>query len=95
MSKLTANGLRNNLAEARKSVGMTQDELARAVDVSRQTVSAMEQGNYNPSATLALRLAALFNVPVEHLFALEHDVRTEFETRGRRLRELPSKGDVG
>lgn len=50
---------------------MTQQELADAVGVSRQTIVTLEKGQYNPSIALALRLAKLFNVRVEELFYLE------------------------
>ena len=51
---------------------MTQEELARKVDVSRQTIIAIESGKYTPSLGLALNLARLFKCRVEDLFAL-HD----------------------
>jgi len=47
---------------------MTQEELAGRVGVSRQTVIAIEKGKYNPSVALALRIAAVFGVPVEQVF---------------------------
>jgi putative transcriptional regulator len=50
---------------------MTQQELADRVGVTRQTVLAIERGSYNPSVGLALRIAAVFGVPVEALFELE------------------------
>lgn len=52
---------------------MTQQELADAIGVSRQTIVTLEKGQYNPSVALALRLAKLFNVKVEELFYLEED----------------------
>jgi putative transcriptional regulator len=54
---------------------LTQQELADRVGVTRQTILAIERGRYNPSVGLALRLAAVFGVPVEVLFSLdgEHD----------------------
>jgi putative transcriptional regulator len=56
--------------------GMTQQVLAERVGVSRQTILSIEKGKYNPSVGLAMRLARVFGVPVEALFALE-----EGETR--------------
>ena len=50
---------------------MTQEDLAAAVGVSRQTIIAMEKGNYTPSLTLALQLAQVFKVTVEDLFSLK------------------------
>jgi putative transcriptional regulator len=49
---------------------MTQEELARRVGVSRQTVIAIEKGKYNPSVALALRIADVFGLPVEEVFWL-------------------------
>lgn len=51
--------------------GMTQEDLADRVGATRQTILAIEKGNYNPSVGLALRLAAVFGVSVEALFQLE------------------------
>ncbi len=50
---------------------MTQQELAERVGVTRQTILSIERGNYNPSVELALRLARVFGVSVEKLFALD------------------------
>ena len=52
---------------------MTQEELARKLDISRQTVAAIEKGNYCPSVWLAIRMARFFNVPVEELFILAEE----------------------
>ena len=49
---------------------MTQDELARRVGVSRQTIVAIEKGSYNPSVALAIRIARAFGVAVEDVFLL-------------------------
>jgi putative transcriptional regulator len=51
--------------------GMTQQDLADRVGVTRQTILSIEKGKYNPSVGLAMRLARVFGVPVEELFALE------------------------
>jgi putative transcriptional regulator len=50
---------------------MTQQELARRVEVSRQTILAIEKGKFNPSVKLALQIARVFAVPVSELFYLE------------------------
>lgn len=50
---------------------MTQEDLAAAVGVSRQTIIAMEKGNYTPSLMLAMQLAQVFKVKVEDLFNLK------------------------
>lgn len=62
--------LTNTIYEARTREGVTQETLADAVGVSRQTVIAIEKGNYTPSVTLALKLARFFRQPVEKLFKL-------------------------
>jgi putative transcriptional regulator len=49
---------------------MTQEELARRVGVSRQTIVAIEGGRYDPSVSLAIRIARVFGVPVEEVFIL-------------------------
>lgn len=51
--------------------GMTQEDLAEQVGVTRQTILAIEKGNYDPSVGLALRLALVFGVRVEDLFQFE------------------------
>lgn len=51
---------------------MTQEELARRVGVSRQTIIAIEKGSYNPSVALALHIARVFGTRLEELFRLEH-----------------------
>lgn len=62
----------NKLHMYRTEKGMTQEELAERVGVSRQTVIAMEKGNYAPSVLLALKIAAVFKVSVEDLFRISH-----------------------
>ena len=65
--------MQNNLRVARAAQRLTQDELARLIGVSRQTINAMEAGKYVPSTVLALKLARVFGQAVENLFALEAD----------------------
>ena len=55
---------------ARAALGLTQQDLAEPVGVTRQTIVAIERGDYNPSVTLALRIARVFSVPVEEVFTL-------------------------
>ena len=62
-----------NMMRLRK--GSTQEELADAVGVSRQTVIAIERGNYTPSVLLALKIAAYFNESVEKVFILSNKQR--------------------
>lgn len=60
--------MNNRLRELRKSRGLSQAELAEALEVSRQTINAVEADKYDPSLPMAYRLAAFFGVPVEELF---------------------------
>ncbi|OGG63072.1 transcriptional regulator [Candidatus Kaiserbacteria bacterium RIFCSPHIGHO2_02_FULL_59_21] len=62
--------VRNLVQERRTLAGITQEELAEKVGVSRQTVIAIEKGKYTPSVLLALKLARFFKVPVDTLFAI-------------------------
>ena len=59
------------VAKHRKAAGLTQEDLARSVDVTRQTIIAIEKGNYVPSVLLALKIAKLLKVPVEGIFYYE------------------------
>jgi putative transcriptional regulator len=61
----------NKIRELREGKKLTQEELAKAVLVSRQTINAMEKGNYEPSLLLAMKLAKYFDVKVEELFSLK------------------------
>ncbi len=60
--------MKNRLEEFRMQKGWTQQELADQVAVSRQTIISLERGHYNPSITLAFRLARQFDVNIEDLF---------------------------
>ncbi|KAG3503563.1 helix-turn-helix transcriptional regulator [Listeria monocytogenes] len=55
----------------REKKGITQNELANSLDVSRQTIHAIEKGKYNPSLELSLKIAKFFDLPVEEIFNLE------------------------
>lgn len=61
----------NNIKVERAKKNITQAELAKLINVSRQTINAMELGKYVPSTVLALRLAHVFKVEVSDIFALE------------------------
>ena len=63
--------MKNRIKDLRKSQKRTQDELANAVGVSRQTINAIENDKYNPTLELAIKLARYLRVPVEDLFILE------------------------
>ena len=61
--------LHNRLKEYRARYRLSQTELGNLADVSRQTISLIERGDYNPSVTLALKLAKILNASVEQLFS--------------------------
>ncbi len=63
--------MKNNIKVERAIKGLTQEDLANKVAVSRQTINAMEANKYVPSTVLALKIAKLFNKPVEEVFILE------------------------
>ena len=60
--------MKNHLEELRKQRGVTQEELADALSVTRQTISSLEKGRYNPSILLAFKLAHYFDVTIEDIF---------------------------
>ena len=60
--------MRNRVREERTRRGMSQAEVARALDVSRQTVISIENGRYSPSLPLAFRIARFFDVTVDKMF---------------------------
>lgn len=60
--------MKNILRDLRKARGLSQADLAEAIEVSRQTINAVEADKYDPSLPMAYRLAAFFDVPVEDLF---------------------------
>ncbi|MFZ2886558.1 MAG: helix-turn-helix transcriptional regulator [Minisyncoccia bacterium] len=60
----------NRVQKLRMNRGLTQEGLAVAAGVSRQTIIAIERGNYTPSVLLALKIARIFKVPVEDIFSL-------------------------
>ncbi|TCC93734.1 transcriptional regulator [Pedobacter frigiditerrae] len=63
--------MKNNLRVQRAIKNITQAELADLIQVSRQTINTIESGKYVPSTVLALKMAKVFNVPVEEVFQLE------------------------
>ena len=65
--------MKNHLEALRKERGILQDELAVALRVSRQTISSLENGRYNPSILLAFRLARYFGLPIEDIFIYEEE----------------------
>lgn len=67
------NALDNRLEEIRKQRGMNQEELAAALEVSRQTIGSLENGRYNPSILLAFKIARFFGMQIEDIFIYEGD----------------------
>ena len=65
--------MKNRLEEIRKAKGITQEELANALEVSRQTVGSLENGRYNPTIILAFKIARFFEVSIEEVFIYEED----------------------
>ena len=66
-------GLQNRLKELRAKQGLNQQQLGSLVGASRETISLIERGDYNPSITLALRISQVFQVPVEQVFYLTEE----------------------
>lgn len=63
--------LSNSVQENRLGKKITQEELAKAVGVTRQTIIAIEKGNYTPSVLLSLKIAKYFDIDVEKLFTIK------------------------
>ncbi len=65
--------MKNKLEELRKERGIKQEELAKILGVSRQTVISIEKGKYNPSINLAFKISRLFSKTIEEIFIYEED----------------------
>lgn len=65
--------LHNTLKVQRAKLGINQGKLGELAGVSRQTISSIERGEYNPSITLVLKLATIFNTTVEEIFTYEEN----------------------
>ena len=65
--------MKNVIRELREKNSYTQDELALAAGVSRQTIISLEKGKYNPSIQLAFKLSKIFNMPIENIFIYEEE----------------------
>ena len=61
----------NSVNQLREAKNLTQEQLAEEVDVTRQTIIAIEKGNYTPSVLLAMKIAHFFEKPVEKIFSYE------------------------
>ena len=66
--------MKNRLEELRKARGLRQEELAEALEVSRQTIGSLENGRYNPSILLAFELSRYFGVAIEEIFIYEEEL---------------------
>ena len=66
--------MKNKIEEIRKQRGIRQEELAKMLGVSRQTVSSLETGRYNPSIFLAHSIAVFFGMTIEEVFIFEEEV---------------------
>lgn len=65
--------MKNRIEEIRKEKGIRQDELAKKMGVSRQTISSLENGRYNPSIMLAYKIAKFFDMTIEDVFIFEDE----------------------
>jgi putative transcriptional regulator len=68
-----AGSMNNLIRELRAERGWSQAELAQQLDVSRQTINAIETGKYDPSLPLAFKIARLFGMPIEMIFVPEEE----------------------
>ena len=69
--------MKNRIEQLRKIKNITQIQLADALEVSRQTISSLENGRYNPTIILAFKIAKFFNVSIEEIFIYEEDIKYE------------------
>ena len=65
--------MKNRIEEIRKERGIRQEEFAKSMSVSRQTISSLENGRYNPSILLAYKIANYFEMTIEEVFIFEED----------------------
>ena len=65
--------MKNKIENIRKEQGILQDEMAKALGVSRQTISSLENGRYNPSIMLAYKIAKYFGMTIEDIFGFEEE----------------------
>ena len=69
--------MKNRIEEIRKARGITQEEFAKSMKVSRQTISSLENGRYNPSILLAHHIAKYFGMTIEEVFIFEEENEDE------------------
>lgn len=65
--------MKNRIEEIRRERDIRQEEFAKCMGVSRQTISSLENGRYNPSIMLAYKIAKYFNMTIEEVFVFEED----------------------
>ena len=66
--------MKNRIEQIRRERGIRQEEFAKSMGVSRQTISALENGRYNPSIMLAYKIARYFGLTIEEVFIFEEDI---------------------
>ena len=66
--------MKNRIEQIRKELGIRQDEFAKLMGVSRQTISSLETGRYNPSIFLAYKIAKYFDRTIEDVFIFDEEV---------------------
>ena len=66
--------MKNNIVALRKQRNITQSDLAYALNTTRQTVSSLETGRYNPSIEIAFKLSRFFELPIEEIFVYEEEM---------------------
>ena len=67
--------MKNRIEDIRKERGIRQEDFAKAMGVSRQTISSLENGRYNPSILLAYKIARYFEMTIEEVFLFEEDLK--------------------
>lgn len=67
--------MKNRLEQLRKERGIKQEDLAKALEVSRQTIGSLENGRYNPSIQLAFKIANYFQLKIEDIFIYEEETQ--------------------
>lgn len=67
--------MKNRLEQIRKQYGISQEQLADALEVSRQTIGSLENGRYNPSILLAFKIARYFHLAIEEIFLYEEEIK--------------------
>lgn len=70
--------MKNRLKKLRKDRGISQEQLADALSVSRQTIGSLEKGRYNPSIILAFKIAHYFGMAIEEIFIYEEEENEKY-----------------